>query len=1083
MTKGSGRGTTVRSVSRTRFYQLRIALLSGISLFAVAAHAQDATWTGASSGEWLDNTNWTPATIPTGTAFFDTSATTNVANDAGLVTIGAISFLTTASAYTIDVNNTMIVNGGGVTNSSTVNGQIFNIADTLIFQNSATANAGVGSVTYNNNGFIYFQNTSNAGNSGTTFNNNSILEFFDSATGGAAHITNNAVMDFFNSSSAASATITNATTGTLTFNDSATAGSAVIDNSGSLQFNNSSTAGSATITNSSGGTIDFNTSASAGASSLTNNSGGTVTFHDNSSGGSGATLTNHGTWAFNDSSSLGSSSLSNDGTVDFNNSSNAGTASASITNNNVLNFNNSANAGSAIITNNATLNFNNLSSANSAQITNGSSLFFNNVASAGSATITNNGTLTFNNSASAASATIANNGTLTFNNSTSGGSATITTNSGAVVFFNDNSTAGSAQLITNGTGIVDFSGTSGPLGDNNVSAGSIAGAGTYFLGANMLTVGSNDLSTTVSGALSDGGTSGGTGGGLTKVGGGTLILSGTNSYTGATNVNGGTLQVDGTIATSSLTTVNNGGILTGTGFVGSTTVASGGIFMPGNGTPGSSMTVSGNLNFAAGSSYYVSLNPATSSFTTVTGNATATGAGATVHAFFAAGSYISKQYTIVTAASVQSGMFAGVVNSNLPYGFADSLSYDATHAYLDLTLVFAPPSGGSFNTNQQNVANAIINSFNTVGGIPIVFSGLTPDQLSQLSGELGASFPQVAFQAGNSFLNLMLNPFIGGRFGAAGFGPMGYAAEPKTKLPAAEAAFASALPMKAPASFDARYSIWGSAFGGGGSISGNATVGSQDTNAQVYGFAAGMDYKLTPDALLGFALAGGGTHWSLDQGLGSGRSDMFQAGVYGMTRWGAAYLSAAGAYSFHDVTTDRTVTIAGTDQLEAKFHANVLSGRLEGGYRIAMPWLGVTPYSAVQVQSIALPSYGEVATSGAGTFALNYASHTVTTTRTELGLRFDKSYRVDQGALLTFYSRAAWAHDFNTERSASAIFQALPASNFTVYAAEPAADGALVTAGAEYKMTNGWSIAAKFDGEFSRTTSLYAGAGEIRKAW
>ena len=266
-------------------------------------------------------------------------------------------------------------------------------------------------------------------------------------------------------------------------------------------------------------------------------------------------------------------------------------------------------------------------------------------------------------------------------------------------------------------------------------------------------------------------------------------------------------------------------------------------------------------------------------------------------------------------------------------------------------------------------------------------------------------------------------------------------------------------------------------------ISGDSTTGSHSTTSQTYAFASGLDYRVTPDTLVGFALAGGGTRWSLDQVSGSGRSDMFQAGVYGKTRWGAAYLAGALAYSFHDVTTNRTVTIAGSDVLEANFRANVFSGRLEGGYRYATPWLAVTPYGAVQVQSIALPAYGESAISGSSQFALNYASQNVTTTRTELGARFDKSYLLGRGKTLTLYSRAAWAHDFDNRARASAIFQALPGSNFIVNGATPARDGALVTAGAEYKLANGWSLVAKFDGEFSNTTSIYSGSGTIRKTW
>ena len=72
---------------------------------------------------------------------------------------------------------------------------------------------------------------------------------------------------------------------------------------------------------------------------------------------------------------------------------------------------------------------------------------------------------------------------------------------------------------------------------------------------------------------------------------------------------------------------------------------------------------------------------------------------------------------------------------------------------------------------------------------------------------------------------------------------------------------------------------------------GNAAVGSNTVTATTYGSAAGMEYRDSPDPTLGFALAGGGLNWGLAQGLGTGRSDAFQAGVYGKRHLGPAYLS------------------------------------------------------------------------------------------------------------------------------------------------------------------------------------------------
>ena len=156
---------------------------------------------------------------------------------------------------------------------------------------------------------------------------------------------------------------------------------------------------------------------------------------------------------------------------------------------------------------------------------------------------TNNGAITFTNASSAGNSSITNNGgfTLSFTDTSTAGSATITTNNGALTQFATNSTGGNARFITNAGGTVDFSGTSGPSGNNQVTAGSIEGAGTYFLGSNQLTVGGNNLSTTVSGDIQDGGTFGGSGASLVKTGTGTLTLSGNNSYTGATTISAGTL--------------------------------------------------------------------------------------------------------------------------------------------------------------------------------------------------------------------------------------------------------------------------------------------------------------------------------------------------------------------------------------------------------------------------------------------------------------------------------------------------------------------------------------------------------------
>ena len=120
---------------------------------------------------------------------------------------------------------------------------------------------------------------------------------------------------------------------------------------------------------------------------------------------------------------------------------------------------------------------------------------------------------------------------------------------------------------------------------------------------------------------------------------------------------------------------------------------------------------------------------------------------------------------------------------------------------------------------------------------------------------------------------------------------------------------------------------------------GDPAVGSNNVTAQTFGFAAGMDYHFSPDTLVGFALAGGGTNWGLANALGSGRSDALQAGVYGITYLGPAYLAGALAFTNHWFTTNRSAL---GDQLTANFNGQSYGARLEGGYRFGvLPTLGV----------------------------------------------------------------------------------------------------------------------------------------------
>jgi autotransporter-associated beta strand protein len=743
--------------------------------------------------------------------------------------------------------------------------------------------------------------------------------------------------------------------------------------------------------------------------------------------------------------------------------------------------------------------------ANATIENNGGGTIFAAFSNAGAAKITNHdsGGVIFDDNASAASATITNNkfGFTEFRALSTAGSATIITNSGGGVVFFNRSTGGNAQFITNGNGFVDFSGSTGPIGNGVITAGSIAGSGSYFIGpGNLLVVGSNNLSTEVSGVIADFDPCGcgpAGSGNLEKVGTGTLTLSGTNAYTGVTFVHGGTLLVTGSIASSASAAVlvDNGATLGGTGTVPLTSLSGGATLAPGLPTALGTLTVKNLLSFCGCTFYDVKVTSTGNDLTRVVAGISVPGVAllaGTVQVTSLNSTYkFNSPYTILTA---QGGFGSTLFDSLVtPTGINGSLGYTTTD--VNLTLLSALGKLPGLSVNQRNVANVLDFGFNTTGstgGLGAIFNGNILQNLTQVSGELATGTQKATFDAMNLFLGLLTDPFIGGRGSSAGpFGGTpqfadedGDASAYARKSNAANDAFAK-IPTKADAArnnlLDPHWSVWGSAYGGGSTTSGNTAVGSSDTAARAFGFLAGADYRISPYTLAGFALGGGGTSFGVN-GSGFGRSDLFQAGAFVRHTVGAAYVTGALAYGFQDVTTDRTVTVGGADHLHAEFNANAYSGRLEGGYRFATPWMGVTPYAAGQFTTYSLPAYAEQALVGAGTFALNYAAKDVTASRTELGLRLDRSYAM-QNAILTLRGRLAWAHDFNTDRNIQAVFQTLPGASFVVNGAAQAADSALTTVSAEMKWLNGWSAAATFEGEFSGVTTSYAGKGVVRYVW
>jgi fibronectin-binding autotransporter adhesin len=728
----------------------------------------------------------------------------------------------------------------------------------------------------------------------------------------------------------------------------------------------------------------------------------------------------------------------------------------------------------------------------------------------GNTTINSGATLALTGTASVLnSAGVIDNGTFDISQLTSGGLIKTLSGSGNLVLGNQylNLTAAAAGANgMNAAGI--FSGNISGAGGLVILGGHERLTGTNTYTGGTLLFPDARLTTNATAALPANGIIL-----LVSSGGGIASL-----FTGSMHVVGPLDVVDS--QPSATLTLLPGDVLKGVGGVNANIVNNGGTISPGDG-PGT-LFISAPISYSSASTYEVTIDGAATSTTCVNpagcagtySSIVVTGAGNT----FTAGGTIAPvlrgigapannnyspaagtSFTVVQAAGGVLGSFSALTQPAT--GLATGTRFDALYHTNDVTLYVTPANyqnlsafGTKLNGNETQVGGAL-NALRGTAGVRVnstLTAGLgnlfvqqpqnLPAAMDALSGETNTAASQGAVQMTGQFLGLMVDPTVAGRAGGSDQGALGFASEYQEGLATkAEAAFGSVL--RAPPVAQG-YSAWGSAFGAYNTTSGDASgVGSHNVTARAYGVALGMDYHFAHDTVVGFALAGGGTDWSLAQGLGTGRSDAFQAGLFAKKLFGPAYIAGALTAANHWMKTDRNSF--GGDHVNASFTAQSYGGRLEAGYRYPLRGVSVIPYAAVQAQAFRTPSYSETDLSG-GSFALSYGAATTTDVRSEFGARFEGLTALSNGMPLTWRARAAWAHDWVDNPTLTATFLAAPpgsGAGFTVTGASPAHDSALVSVGAELRITRSLSLGANFDGEFASGSQTYSGKATVRVSW
>ncbi len=168
-----------------------------------------------------------------------------------------------------------------------------------------------------------------------------------------------------------------------------------------------------------------------------------------------------------------------------------------------------------------------------------------------------------------------NSGTLVLNGANTNASGGITLNGGILRLGNNTALGAAGNSLTINGGTIDVS--AARLTTNNNAQNwngdfTFLGTNTWDTGTGNVVMNASRSVNVAASTMTVGGVISGSGFGLTKLGAGTLVLNGNNSYTGGTTVSAGTLQLSGANASAGATTVNGGTlILSGNGTLLSTT--------------------------------------------------------------------------------------------------------------------------------------------------------------------------------------------------------------------------------------------------------------------------------------------------------------------------------------------------------------------------------------------------------------------------------------------------------------------------------------------------------------------------------
>ncbi len=595
------------------------------------------------------------------------------------------------------------------------------------------------------------------------------------------------------------------------------------------------------------------------------------------------------------------------------------------------------------------------------------------------------------------------------------------------------SVANDAALTPLGFGqFVDFN------GGTVKTTGDLVTSRTISLLANGGTIDTNGFNATFSGDIINSGS-------LTKIGAGSLTLSGNNTYTGGTGLDAGTLVVASAQALGLGDVVVNGGVL---------------------GADSQTINVKGNYTQNAGGTLQLGIGGTAAGqydFLNVSGHATL---GGTLQLISLNGFQpkISDKLTLVSAGGGISGKFNSVLDQ-----FSPVITLDLIYGPNTLVLEFGSDFAAFAQTSNQLAVAKLLDkmaldpreaqlisflSNEPVVNLPGDFEKISPDGLT--------AFYEISFSNANiQRLNLE------GRLDDIRSGSNGFSSNMKVNGVTVNLEDKAGVdgksskgvvePILQPGPQN-RWGVWVSGFGDFVNVDGDGNANGY--NFTTGGVSLGVDYRITDQLAIG--VMGEYSHtWTALNPSGDIDVNSGRGGLYATWFNHGIYLNGA-IYGGHNNYESNRSSLGGlaTGGTEGAEWSTFVSG----GYDFHFGHLSVGPIAGLQYTYMNIDGFSE----NGSVAPLAIHSGSAESLRSDFGFRAFYQWQIGK-ILIEPSLKAAWEHEYKySALPITAGIAGIPGPSATFFGPNEGHDSAVLSAGVSAQLTPAISTYVNYDGQLGR---------------